>query len=109
MSLQSKYRNEKEGKTIIENDELFYSYQIVENEFHIMEVYIREDLRGNSKKYFDQILEKTKTFPNIKYAVGYIHTDIIDSERSMIALIKYGFKLLKTEGQNKIVLLKELI
>jgi len=108
MDLQTKYREEKEGIKIRENEELFYSYQIIENEFHVLEVFIREDLRGNSKIYYDSIVEFILTFPEIKFVVGYIHIGVVDSERSLASMLKFGFKLCKVQGDRKIILLKEL-
>jgi hypothetical protein len=107
VSLQSKYRLERDKIFTVENDKYFFAYQIVENEFHVLEIYIKEELRGHSEIYFSEIVEFIKTFKGIKYIVGYIIPLVENSERSMMSLLKFGFRLIHAENK-KITLIKEV-
>ena len=106
MNLQSKYRLERDGITTVENEEYYFAYRIVENEFFVEEVYIRQDLRGNSKKYYDEIFSFITKF-DVKYIVCTVVPRMPECERAMVSLLKYGFKLLKCDNQ-KIFLYMEV-
>jgi hypothetical protein len=107
MNLQSKYRLERNKVNTFENDEYYFAYQLINDEFHVLEIYIREDLRGDSNKYFSEIVEFIKKFSEIKFIVGFIVPNIIGSEKSMTSLLKFNFKILKCDEQ-KITLYREL-
>lgn len=97
MSLQSKYRLERDGISTVENENYYFAYRIVENEFFVDEVYIKEEKRGNSKIYFDEIFSFIKNY-DVKYIVCTVVPRMPNSERAMVSLLKYGFKLLKCDN-----------
>jgi hypothetical protein len=108
MNLQSKYRLERDNISTVETDEYFFAFQMTENEFHVLEVYIRDDLRGNSEIYYKKITDFIKQFKNIKHIVGFIIPRIKGSERSMMAMLKFGFKI-HSCNEEKITLIKEVV
>jgi len=96
MSLQSDYRKERESLVTIENDEYYFAYRFSPNkeECHVMEVFIRPDLRGNSKKYYDEIFSHIKKINGIKFIVGFVSPyGGVGAERSLMSLLKFGFKI----------------
>jgi len=109
MSLQSKYRFERDKIFTEENHEYYFAYKISDSktEIHITEIYIREDLRGNSTKFYQEIVEYIKGIGGIKFIVGFIWPDVFGSEVSMMSLLRFGFKIHSVDNQ-KIILLKEI-
>ena len=107
MNLQSKYRLERDKMNTFECEEYYFAYRVVEHEFQVHEIYIREDLRGSSEFYYDKVFKFISEFENIKYIVGYIYAGVIGSERSMGSMLKYGFKIYKSD-QEKITLVLEV-
>lgn len=110
MSLQSKYRLERDGIHTLENDKYYFAYKISESktEIHILEIYISEEFRGNSKYYYDEMLQYIKAMDGIKYIVGFVWPNVFGSERSITSMIKYGFKIHKVDNE-KIILLLEVL
>jgi AAA+ superfamily predicted ATPase len=91
-SLQSKYRLERDGISVVETEEMYFAYKTVEDELHVEEVYIREDLRGNCKQFYDTIKEMA-VLSNFRYIVVSFVPGTIGAERSAVSILKYGFKL----------------
>lgn len=109
MSLQSKYRKERDGIFTFENDEYYFAYKISDSktECHVKEVFIRDDLRGNSKQYYDEIFYHIKSIEGIKYIVGFIYPSVLGSELSLVSLVKFGFKIHSVDNE-KIILILEV-
>lgn len=110
MSLQSKYRYERDRIFTEEYEDYYFAYKISESktELHILEIFIREECRGNSKKYFDEMLQYIKGIEGIKYIIGFVVPQVVGSERSMMAMLKYGFKIHAVDNERVILLLEVL-
>jgi len=107
MNLQSKYRLERDKIFTIENENYYFAYKFSDSkiEIHILEIYIKEEKRGNSKLYFDEILEFIKKIDGIKYIFGFIWPNVLGSERSICSMIKYGFKIHSVDSERIILML----
>lgn len=108
MSLQSKYRNERHDIHTFENDEFYFAYKIINDEFHVEEIYIDEKFRGDAQKYFKEIYNKILLNKEIKYIVCTVVPRMKFSDICLKALLKFGFKMLKTDSE-KLTLYFEVI
>jgi len=110
MSLQSKYRLERDKILTVENERYYFAYKLTENktEAHVTEVYIEENLRGNSGIYFQEIFDYLKSIhATIKHIVGFIWPNVLGSEKSIVSLVKFGFKIHSIDSE-KIILVLEV-
>ena len=105
MDLQTKYRLERDKIHVVQNERFYFSYKITddESEIHIEEVYIREDLRGNSSEIYNEIVKIIYELGDFDRIIGFIYIGISGSERSLMSLLKFGFKLHSYQN-NRIVL-----
>jgi len=109
MDLQSRYRLERDRINTVTKDDYYFAYKISDSktEIHITEIYIREEKRGNSAIYYNEMLQFIKGMEGIKFIFGFIWPNVFGSERSMMSMLKYGFKFHSVDGQ-KIILLLEV-
>lgn len=101
MKLQSRYRLERDKISTFENDEFYFAYQIIDDELHILEMFIVEEKRGMITIFYEKIFsivkEENKDI-NLKYIVATIIPKIDYSEKALYSLLRFGFKLLKAEN-----------
>ena len=98
MNLQTKYRTERDSLLIFENEEVYFAYRKIEDEIFVEEFYIREDLRGNSTKYFNFAYNIFKEY-NVKYIVCTVAPRTVGCERALKAFLNYGFRILKCDDE----------
>lgn len=101
MELFKKYFLEREGLKIFENESGFFTYKLTDckSEIHVMDIYLVPEKRGGAEIQFlfEKIVETAKDSGS-RYVVGQVDLRASGNERSMGVMLKYGFKLLKTEG-----------
>lgn len=102
------YVKEREGLETLEADYGFAMYRIVGNELYCKEIYIKPEFR-RQKKAFDMgdslcLIGKMK---GCEWFTGSVCPSTNGAHESMLALIKYGMKLLKAE-QNMIYFIKRI-
>lgn len=108
-SLQAKYRLERDQISTYETDEFYFAYQTVEDEFHILEMYIVEEKRGCINIYFDQMYEFIRErFPKMKFMIATVIPSVPNSEKMLMSLLKYKFKLISARD-NKITVCWEIV
>lgn len=103
-----KYLEEREGYSLIEDENGFASYKIFGDECYIRDIFVVKGARDQKvgSGYCDQIVEIAKA-AGCKYLTGTVVPEAKGSTVSLMAIIKYGFKL-HSSTQEKIVLMKEL-
>lgn len=107
-SLYAAYILEREGIETVETDEFFFTFKMIENEFHVFEIFVREENR-HSMKVFDLMdqIDKLSKEKGAKYIVSTVIPGMPNSEKSILLQLRWGMKLLKCEG-NKIYLVKDI-
>lgn len=107
-SLQAMYDFEREGIETVETENYFFSYKLVENEFHVIEIFVHPDFRHSMvtfemmNRIDDLAIEKKSKFIISTVVAGMPH-----SEKSLMLQFRWKMKLLKCEG-NTIFLMKEV-
>ncbi len=108
MSLYGDYIKETFGKDIVEDNEGFVSFSIVNDECYVEDVYVIPEARLKGKT--DVLMAKVVSIAKekgCKYLTTTINPGIKTVERSMIVILNYGFKFHSSE-KNKIIFIKEL-
>jgi len=109
MSLQSKYRLERDKIMTYENESFYIAYRIVNYEFHILEMYVPEEKRGFLNLFFNEIYKFVKeNHPNMLFMVATVIAGEENSEKMLMGLLKYNFKMIKAEN-NVITVLWSII
>lgn len=109
MNLQSRYRLERDKIYTYEDDEFYFAYQTVNYEFHILEFYVVPEKRGLLNIYFDKIYDFVKeNYPNSLFMVATVIPEVENSERMLMGLLKYKFKLLSAK-EDKITMIWEIV
>ena len=99
MSLQARYRLERDKISTFENEHYYFAYRVENYEFHILEMYVIPEKRGFLNIYFDEMYKFVKeNFPNTLIMVATVVTDVENSEKMLMSLLRYNFKLLKAEN-----------
>lgn len=110
MSLFADYKNEREGKTVIETESVLCIYSIDRNAsiFYVEDIYVDPKFRksGVAKATMDHLAEIAKK-EGFKYFMGSVAPSTNGSTNSLRLMLEYGFKL-KVAKENIIYLQKEL-
>jgi GNAT superfamily N-acetyltransferase len=108
MSLFAEYLREREGKEIVESDRGFATFQVLNNECYIEDIYVVPEYRqtGEAAKMANQIAEQAKTRGCVRL-LGSVVPTARGSTTSLKVLLAYGFRLLRSDN-NFIVLSKDL-
>jgi hypothetical protein len=108
VNLHSLYRLERDGIFTYEDSNVYFAYQVIEDEFHILEIYIERTKRGNSKEIFDDIKEFIKKYTSCTKVIGYFVPGVVGSEASCMSMLKYGFKFIGTNNDKQVICLLEI-
>jgi len=108
MSLYAEYIAEREGKGIVENDHGFVSYKIKGDECYLADIYISPEFRkeGIGAAFADEITKKAKE-KGCKFLTGTVTPSLAGASTSLLAQLKYGFKL-HSSHEDFIILKKEI-
>ena len=110
MSLWSEYIKEREGKEVIELEGGFAVYKITpeDKSVYLEHIYVQPGLRksGLASRMTDQVAKRAKE-KECRVMYGSNVPNAPGATKSMLAQLKYGFKLSHLEGK-LIVLYKEL-
>lgn len=107
-SLYAQYILEREGVDTVETENYFFNYKIIENEFHVLDMFVREEFRCSLlvKEMMD-LIDQMALDSGSKYLVSSVIAGLPNSEKSASLQFRYGMKFFKCDG-NKIILLKEI-
>ena len=107
-SLYAKYLKEREGFEVLEDGLGFATYKIVGEECYIRDIYVDSDFRkdGVASGYCDQISMIAKE-AGCKNLTTTAYTRAFGSTTSTEVIIRYGFRILSTDGE-KIIFIKEI-
>lgn len=108
LSLYGQYIQEREGKSIVENECGFATYKIFGDECYIVDIFIKKEHRRSSQasSLADHISAMAKE-AGCKYLTGTCVPSTSGATESMKAMFGYGFKL-HACVEDKIILIKEL-
>ncbi len=110
MSLYQEYLIEREGVTTFENlsETGFIAYKFIGNECHIKDIYVQPDSRHQhiAKYLADEITGRAK-YAGCKYLIATVCPGANGCHESMLVILSYGFKLLKSE-LNLVYFIKEI-
>lgn len=108
MSLYGDYLKEAFDMGYLEDETGFATFKIVKRECYVETVYIKPEHRSVSAsgKIVDKVVEKAKEL-ECNYLLTTINTTVKIPERSMMAILKYGFKFHSSDS-DKIVFYKEI-
>lgn len=107
-SLYADYIKEREGRSILESKEGFMTYEIKGQECYIADVYIRPEFRksGVASGFASQI-EDIARKQGCKFLTGSVTPSLKGATESIIAQLKFGFKL-HSSHEDFIILKKEI-
>jgi ribosomal protein S18 acetylase RimI-like enzyme len=109
-SLFAKYIKEREGKTVIETDDVLaiYKFDLDHNSVYIEDIYVVPEKRksGLGQKVADFICNLGRK-QGLKYLVGSVVPSANGSDYSLKLLLRYGMRL-KSSHENIIFLIKDL-
>lgn len=108
MNKWSMYFKEREGFDSLETNEAILSYKINGEECYIRDIYVLPEARrgGHGWKIADIVSEMAKDI-GCKYLTGSIVPSTAGASESMMALLRYGFRISKST-EDFIILIKEL-
>lgn len=108
-SLYAKYIYEIEGIESVETDRYFFNFAMVENEFHVYEIYVLPEFRGTnvSVELADQI-ENLAAERGADILVGFVHKAHKGWQTSLAFQKKRGLEVLD-ETDEKITLTKRVV
>jgi len=107
-SLHALYLLERENIETVENEKYFFTYRMVEDEFHIITVFIHPKFR--SSKVSDDLQLHIQTEAKIKGAkqfFGFLWQNVEGNSRSLAYQVKHGMRLHSWDNE-KIVFCKEV-
>lgn len=107
-SLYGEYVKEREGKQILESEKGFMTYKIQGQECYIADVYIRPEYRmsGVASEFANKIQKIAKN-QGCKFLTGSVTPSLKGATESIIAQLKFGFKL-HSSHEDFIILKKEI-
>jgi len=109
MSLWKDYLLEQRNEHVLETEDGFVTYKFFPTECYIVDIYVKPDKRqkGIAGKMADKVADIARE-RNVKYLTGSVATNMPTAHTSMLVLLGYGMKLLRSEG-NMVYFVKELI
>ena len=99
MSLYAEYLKERENKEILEENQGFATYRILENSVcYIIDIYVQMEARksGLATEMANKISELAKS-RGCTHLMGSVCVDANNATESMKVLLAYGMKVFKTE------------
>lgn len=105
-SLQSLYELERENIETVETDKYFFTFKMVEKEFHIFDVFIHPEFR--SSEVSDELQKTIHEVAKSKGAealIGFINKGANGNSRSLAYQLKHGMVLHSWDNE-RIVLYK---
>jgi len=107
-NLFKNYYKEKYGMRTLESSSGFICYSIKDKDCFIGEWFIRPACRGEKKGYIlaDAVAKRAKE-AGCEHLTCTVHLAGVEPERSLAAIIKYGFKITDVVGTG-LYLTKEL-
>ena len=94
LSLYGEYIQEREGKSIIENDFGFATFLINGDECYVCDIYIKKEhrIKNIASKFTDEIADIGREM-GCKYLLGTVTPSLRGATVSMKAQLAYGFKI----------------
>lgn len=107
-SLYGQYIQEREGKSILENEHGFFTYSIKGEECYIEDIFIKKESRrsGIATEMANKVAEAAVK-AGCKYLTGTCIPSTNGATESMKAMFSYGFRVLACQ-EDRIILIKEL-
>lgn len=107
-SLYARYIFEIEGIESVETDKYFFNFAMIENEFHVYEIYVLPEFRSSavSVELADRI-ENLAAEKGAALLVGFVHKIHNGWEKSLAFQKKRGLEILD-ETEEKITLAKKV-
>lgn len=92
------YLKEREGMDVLETEHGFLSYKITNDECYIKDIYVAEAHRksGMASAMADKVAEVAKG-KGCKWLTGSVSPPAEESHASLLVLIAYGMKLIKSD------------
>lgn len=107
MSLFADFKRDREGKTVIENDDGFIVYKFAKEACHVDELYLRSGAnRGLDFEMLDFVSKIAKQ-NDCKRMFGYVHTATNGAQDVLLMFFTYGMRLHSAEN-DRINLVKDL-
>jgi predicted GNAT family acetyltransferase len=102
------YIQERENKSIVEDERGFATYFYLEDAVYIEDIFVKREFRkqGVASEYADKIAEEARS-KNFFKMLGTVSPKANGSTNSLKALLAYGFKL-DSSDNNVIYLTKDL-
>lgn len=106
-SFYAQYIYELEGIESVETDKYFFNFSIIENEFHVYEVFILPEFRSSSvSNEMSDRIESLAIEKGCEFVVGYVHRKHPNHEISLAYQKRRGMRILKEEN-GKVTLIRE--
>ena len=99
MSLYAEFIQEREGFSILEDDDSFVTYRLQGDECYARDIYISPRIRGDKLSFLlgRQVYEKAKD-AGCKHFISSVWVDDPGKYRSVAMLTRFGMKMLKEEN-----------
>lgn len=109
MSLWAEYVSERLNWSVIESEDSFVAYSFSPPVVKIEDIYVRPHLRKThvATKLLDEVVEIAKAQPDINVLWTQVWAGE-ESDRSLKACLRYGFKVLTTDS-GRIILGKDIV
>lgn len=92
------YLREREGKEILECPEGFATYRVLGEECYLIDIYVKPEFRlsGIAKSIANDVCSIAKE-SGCKWLTGSVSPPAKGSHESLLVLLAYGMKLLRSE------------
>lgn len=110
MSLFAEYKKEREGKTVLETDNVLCVYSIdrVNDALYVEDIYVKKEDRklGLAQKTVDHLARIART-EGLSCLIGSVCPSTNGADYSLKIMLRYGFRL-RSSHENIIFLKKDI-
>jgi predicted GNAT superfamily acetyltransferase len=98
------YANKRDKINVLETDEYFVFYKIINNEFFVSDCAIHESVRGQGKcrEFFKEVIKLAKE-KKCEHVTAHLHLFDDNFHITLAVMLKLGFRVLKAQNDSLLI------